>query len=224
MPSIFQLALGRDFGRLHPELRRRFAIGIDSGHACIGSGVMDRIWHGAAFTRPFLALGSRRNILVPETGEAVPFVIENYPYLDSCGREAVTFVRTFALPKRARRFDATMIYSAARNCVVDYLGTHQHLATDLRLHADGQGGLVIRSGEYRCYGGPLAFRVPDLIVGAATVRESFDEEIGRFRIDVRVVNRRCGPLFGYHGTFTARYLGAGNVPATVKPRREQARC
>jgi hypothetical protein len=224
MPSIFQRALGRDFGRLHPELRRRFAVGIDNGQACVGSGVMDRIWRGAPFTRPFLALGSRRNILVPDTGRAVSFVIQNYPYLDSFGCEAVSFARTFQLPKRTRRFDATMIYSTARGCVVDYLGTHQHLAADLRLHADERGGLVIRSGEYRFCQGPLAFRVPDLMVGAATVRESFDDEIGRFRIDVRVASRRCGPLFGYHGTFTACYVGAGDVPASVKPRREQARC
>jgi Domain of unknown function (DUF4166) len=224
MPSIFQRALGRDFGRLHPELRRRFAVGIDSGYACVGTGVMDRIWHGAPFTQPFLALGSRRNILVPEAAEDVCFVIENYPYLDSCGREAVTFVRTFALPKRTRRFDATMIYSPARGCVVDYLGTRQHLATDLLLRADQRGGLVIRSGVYRFYEGPVAFRLPGLVVGAATVHESFDEEAGRFRIDVRVANRRYGPLFGYHGTFTACYVPAANIPATVKPRREEARC
>ncbi|GAA2106870.1 DUF4166 domain-containing protein [Actinomadura alba] len=223
MNSIFQRALGRDFGRLHPELRRRLGVGVAGGQACIGNGVMDRVWHGAPFTRPFLALGSRRNILVPETGRAVPFVIENYPYIDSHGRETVTFVRTFQLPRRPRRFDATMIYNSARGCVVDYLGTHQHLATDLLFEVDERGGLVIRSGEYRFREGPLAFRVPDLVTGAATVRESFDDEIGRFRIDVRVVNHRCGPLFGYHGTFTTRYVPASGVPTTVKPRREQAR-
>jgi hypothetical protein len=174
--------------------------------------------------RPFLALGSRRNILFPDTGLAVPFVIENYPYLDSFGRETVTFVRTFRFPAHQRRFDATMIYSSARGCVVDYLGTHQHLATDLLLRADERGGLVIRSGAHRFHQGPLALRVPGVVAGAATVRESFDEEIGRFRIDVHVTSRRFGPLFGYHGTFTTCYVGAGGVPATVKPRREQARC
>ena len=224
MPSIFKRALGQDFGRLQPELRRRFGVAVGGGEACVGSGVMDRIWHGPGFTRPFLALGSRRNILIPEVGRAVPFVIENYPYLDSYGRETVSFVRTFRLPARSRRFDASMVYSAERGCVVDFLGTHQHLATDLYFEADSRGGLVIRSGEFRFREGPLGFRLPDLITGTATVRESFDEETGRFRIGVRVVNRRFGPLFGYDGTFTARYVSVNGVPTTVKPRRETARC
>jgi uncharacterized protein DUF4166 len=185
---------------------------------------MDRVWRGAHFTRPLLALGGRCNILLPETGTAVPFMIENYPYLDSHGRETVTFVRTFRFPGRPRRFDATMIYSAARGCVVDYLGTRQHLMAELRFEADERGGLIIRSGEYRFTGGPIGFRIPDLVTGTAIVRESFDEETGRFLIDVQVVNRRFGPLFGYSGTFTARYVAAADVPASVKPRREQARC
>ncbi len=220
MPSIFQHALGRDFGRLHPEMRRRFGVGIDSGESCVGSGVMVRIWHGAPFTRPFLILGTRRNILLPNTGQNVPFVIENYPYLDSFGRETVTFVRTFHFPCGSRRFDATMVYSPARGCVVDYLGTHQHLSADLLFEADDQGGLVIHSCGYRLHHGPMAIRVPDLVAGDTTVRESFDEQTGRFRVDVRVVNRRFGSLFGYQGTFAARYLPRAEIPASIKPRRE----
>lgn len=83
MTSVFQRALGSDFDRLHPQLQRRFSVGLDSGEACVGRGTMSRIWHGAGFVRPFLALGGTRNILVPRAGRDVPFVIENFPYLDS---------------------------------------------------------------------------------------------------------------------------------------------
>lgn len=55
--------------------------------------------------------------------------IENYAYRDPPGRETVTWLRTFRT-RRRRRFDAYMIYSARRGRVVDYLGTHQHLAVD----------------------------------------------------------------------------------------------
>jgi hypothetical protein len=224
MPSVFQRALGRDFGRLHPEMRHRFGVSIDHGESCVGTGVMDRVWHGAAFTRPFLVLGARRNILLPDTGRHVPFTIENHPYLDSHGREAVTFARTFQFPGRLRRFDATMIYSPSRGCVVDFLGTHHHLAADLLLQADGQGGLVIRTAGFRLYEGPLAIKVPRLAAGEATVHEYFDEQAGQFRVKVHVKNRWLGPLFGYHGTFTARYHRAAAPPAAVMPRRERARC
>jgi len=186
---------------------------------------MDRIWHGRSFVRPFLALGGSRNILVPQTGRDIPFVIENVPYTDSFGRETVTFVRTFAFPRRPRRFDATMVFSPERGCVVDYLGTHQHLATDLHFTADDSGALVIRSGEHRFREGPVDVRVPDLIGGDAVVRESYDEAAGCFRIQVRVGNRRFGPLFGYEGSFRAEFADAAErgVRAGLRPVREEAR-
>lgn len=225
MNSIFARAMGDAFERLHPQLRRRFSVGLESGEACLGRGSMDRIWHGRAFVKPFLALGATRNILVPRTGRDVPFTIENVPYTDAHGRETVTFVRTFALPGGPRRFDATMVHSPERSCVLDYLGTHQHLATDLRLTAEPDGSLLIRSGEHRFREGPVDVRVPRLIGGDAEVRESFDDATGRFRIRVAVTNRRFGPLFGYEGTFRARYVDAlrHGVRPGLRPVREEAR-
>ncbi|MEU8686089.1 DUF4166 domain-containing protein [Streptomyces sp. NPDC048611] len=225
MTSLFQRALGADFDRLHPQIQRRFSVGTDSGEACVGRGTMDRIWHGRSFVRPFLALGSSRNILVPQTGRNVPFVIENVPYTDSFGRETVTFVRTFAFPGRPRRFDATMVFSPERGCVVDYLGTHQHLATDLHFTVDDSGALIIRSGAHRFREGPVDVRVPDLIGGDAVVRESYDETAGRFRIQVRVANRWFGPLFGYEGSFSAEFVNVAErgVRAGLRPLREEIR-
>jgi len=225
MTSIFARAMGEDFERLHPQLRRRFSVGLESGEACVGRGSMDRIWHGRAFVKPFLALGATRNILVPRTGRDIPFTIENVPYTDAHGRETVTFVRTFAMPGGPRRFDATMVHSPERSCVLDYLGTHQHLASDLRLTAESDGSLLIRSGEHRFREGPVDVRVPRLIGGDAEVRESFDDATGRFRIRVAVTNRRFGPLFGYEGTFRARYVDASRhgVRAGLRPVREEAR-
>ncbi|MGZ9933447.1 DUF4166 domain-containing protein [Streptomyces sp. NC-S4] len=228
MTSIFRAHMGAAFDRLHPQIQRRFSVGLASGEGCIGRGTMERIWHGPAFVKPFLRLGGVRNILVPHEGRNVPFVIENLPYLDSFGRETVTFVRTFQLPGGARRFDATMVHSPERDCVLDYLGTHQHLASDLHMSAEPDGSLLIRSGEHRFREGRLDVRVPDLIGGEAEVRESFDETTGRFRIRVRVVNRRFGPLFGYEGTFTAQYVDARDRWASglcgdLRPVREEVR-
>lgn len=225
MTSIFQTHMGTGFGRLHPEIRRRFSVGLDSGEACVGRGTMDRIRHGAPFVKPFLRLGGTRNILVPREGRDVPFVIENVPYADSFGRETVTFVRTFQLPDGPHRFDATMVFSRERDCVLDYLGTHQHLASDLHMSAEPDGSLLIRSGEHRFREGPVDVRVPSLIGGDAEVRESFDETTGRFRIRVRVTNRHFGFLFGYEGSFTAEYVDAGRhgPRAGLRPVREEAR-
>ncbi|MGW0903500.1 DUF4166 domain-containing protein [Streptomyces sp. NPDC002853] len=223
--SIFRTVMGADFDRLHPQLQRRFSVGLASGEACTGRGVMDRIWHGRGFVKPFLALGGTRNILVPRAGRHVPFTIENVPYVDTFGRETVSFVRTFDLPGRYRRFDAQMVLGPKGDRILDYLGTHQHLASDLHLRAQPDGSLLIRSGEHRFREGPVDVRVPELVGGDAEVRESYDDSTGRFRIQVRVVNRHFGPLFGYEGSFAAEYAdvrGCGVRPG-LRPLREEAR-
>ena len=224
-PSMFHTVLGDGFDRLHPELRRRFSVGLASGEACTGRGVMDRIWDGPAFVKRFLALGATRNILVPRAGRDIPFMIENVPYTDTFGRETVSFVRTFDLPGGPRRFDAQMVLSPKGDRILDYLGTHQHLASELHFAAQPDGSLLIRSGEHRFREGPVDVRVPELIGATAEVRESFDDITGRFRVRVRVVNRRFGPLFGYEGSFTVSYTDAvsrGTRPG-LRPVREEAR-
>ena len=224
-PSMFHTVLGDGFDRLHPELRRRVSVGLASGEACTGRGVMDRIWHGPAYVKPFLALGATRNILVPRAGRDIPFMIENVPYTDTFGRETVSFVRTFDLPGGPRRFDAQMVLSPKGDRILDYLGTHQHLASELHFAAQPDGSLLIRSGEHRFREGPVDVRVPELIGATAEVRESFDDITGRFRVRVRVVNRRFGPLFGYEGSFTVSYTDAvsrGTRPG-LRPVREEAR-
>ncbi|MEU2376288.1 DUF4166 domain-containing protein [Streptomyces misionensis] len=223
--SMFRAVLGDDFDRLHPELRRRFSVGLAGGEACTGRGVMHRIWHGPAYVKPFLALGATRNILVPRAGRDIPFVIENVPYTDTFGRETVSFVRTFDLPGRPRRFDAQMVLSPKGDRILDYLGTHQHLASELHFAAEPDGSLLIRSGEHRFREGPVDVRVPELLGATAEVRESFDDATGRFRVRVSVVNRRFGPLFGYEGSFTASYTDArshGTRPG-LRPLREEMR-
>lgn len=225
MTSIFQRAMGAEFDLLHPQLQRRFSVGLDSGRACVGRGVMDRVWHAGGWIRPFLALGATRNILLPRRGRDLPFVIENVPYRDGFGRETVTFVRTFGFPGGAERFDATMVFSAERGGIVDYLGTHQHLATDLRLSAGADGALEIRSVQHRFREGPVSVRVPAVLGGDALVRESYDDVAGCFRIRVSVTNRWFGPLFGYHGRFTAEYVDAAahGPRAGLRPVREEVR-
>lgn len=223
MKSIYQRALGSDFARLHPRIRERFSLTSADRRAAIGRGTMDRVWHGRFYTLPFLYLGTWRNIMFPERGRDVVFQIENWAYRDSYGRETVTWLRTFRTD-RTRRFDAYMIYSEERDRIVDYLGTHQHLAVDLDLSVGRRGGIRIRSGQQRFYEGPLGFRFPLLFSGIADVCEWFDDETDRYGIEVTVANPTWGPLFGYRGTFDVEWIEAPDgPPASALPRREERR-
>lgn len=224
MTSIYQKVLGSDFSRLHPQIQRRFGFNAESGTASVGTGVMDEIWHGAAYTLPFLHIGAWRRIMFPEQGRNIPFRIENYAYRDALGRDTVTWVRTFET-SRKRRFDAYMIYSEERGRVIDYLGTHQHLAVDIELSVEENGGLRLRSGAQRFYEGPVAFDFPLALSGVADVCEWYDDERACFRIRVSATNKRWGPLFGYTGSFQVdwKQMDAATVPNDLLPRRTERR-
>jgi hypothetical protein len=224
MKSIYERALGSDFARLHPEIQRRFGFSSQDKVASIGTGVMEEIWHGRPYTLPFLYVGSWRRIMFPESGQNIPFEIANYGYIDALGRETITWIRTFHA-KCTRRFDAYMIYSEQRNCIVDYLGTHQHLAVDIDLAVDSKGGLRLRSAAQRFYEGPVAFSFPMLFSGIADVCEWYDETNKCFRIEVVVQNRTWGRLFGYRGHFQVewRSVGGKDVPEALLPRRTEPR-
>lgn len=222
--SIYQQALGSDFARLHPQIQRRFSLKSCDGIASIGTGVMEKIWHGAPYTLPFLYIGSWRRIMFPEHGRDVPFTLENYAFKDELGRESVSWIRTFHT-RRIRRFDAYMVYSERRGRVVDYLGSHEHLAVDLDLKVDERGGLRLRSGAQRFYEGVVGFAFPLLFSGIADVCEWYDDRDQQFHIDVNVHNGVWGPLFGYTGAFEVEWLKVepGVIPASLQPVRTEKR-
>jgi hypothetical protein len=223
--SIYHEVLGDDFDRLHPKMQWRFGFSSADGVCQIGRGVMTEVWRGPFWTLPFLLFGSTRRVLFPSRGRDVPFTIQNYAYVDGLGRETMTWARRFKLRRRYRAFDATMVHSAERGVIVDYLGTHQHLAVDIHCSVDDDGAMCLRSGEQRFYEGPIGFRFPLSCSGVAQVREWWDEGSERFGIDVRVANRVFGPLFGYRGTFTVveRPCAPDDIPLDVRPLREEPR-
>ncbi len=222
MRSIYERVLGSDFKKLHPQIQRRFGFSSADKVVAVGTGVMEQIWHGPMYTLPFLYIGSWRSIMFPESGQDIPFQITNYAYLDSFGRETVTWIRTFQT-KRKRRFDAYMIYSEQRGRIVDYLGTHQHLAVDIDLKVAPNGGIALRSAAQRFYEGPVGFSFPMPFSGVANVCEWYDESAACFRIEVDVQNAIWGPLFGYKGHFQVAWEPADAMPQTYLPLRTERR-
>jgi hypothetical protein len=162
-----------------------------------------------------------RNILIPHVGRQVPFVIRNYPYRDPYGRETITFVREYQIRGRPSRFDATMILNNGR--LIDYLGTHQHLAVDLDLQVTSDGSLLLTTHGQRFYEGPVGFRFPLLFSGRATLYESYDDEADRYRVSLEVRNRVFGFLFGYEGEFRCEFIPATDAPTELKPVRHERR-
>lgn len=226
MSSIYQEVLGADFQKLHPQIQKRFGFNSEDKIAAIGKGIMEEVSYGKFYTLPFLYIGTWRNIMFPQKGKNVPFTIENYAYKDKFGRETVTWIRKYQFPKRIRRFDATMIYSPKRKRIIDYLGTHQHLAVDIDIAVAENGGLQLRSKDQRFYEGFINFKFPKLFSGEANVCEWFDDTAQKFKISVEVKNKIWGKLFSYNGTFEVTYIPVNSmaeIPKDVLPVREEIR-
>lgn len=219
MRSIYEQALGSDFGRLHPRMQERFGFSSRDGVASIGRGIMRRVWHGSPLVKPFLWVGALRNIMFPETGTDVPFAVDNYAFSDHLGREVVSWVRTFRFPGVERRFDAYMALAPDGKTVVDYFGTHAHYSTDLHLYVTEEGGLGITSGAHRFHLGRLRLPFPEWLAGRANVVEWYDDELGSYRIRVRVTNPVIGLVLAYDGEFQAAWETVRAVPERVMPVR-----
>lgn len=214
--SIYERALGDDFDDLHPKIQERFGFTSADDVACLGRGTMEYVRNGGPHVLPFLWFGATHNTMFPEENTAVPFTIRNYAYEDAFGRETVTWLRTFDMPRR-RRFDAAMIYSEERDRIVDYLGTHHHLAVDIHLSVSEAGGIQIQTGAQRLCVLGRGTPFPLWLSAQATVHEWYDEDAETFRISVDVSNPLLGPVFEYRGSFDVEWIDCERVPDTARP-------
>lgn len=200
--SIIQRALGTDFSKLHPQVQEQYGISAQQGQSFVGEGVMEEIWHGAPYVRPFLALGRKRRLMFSEVGEHVPFEIRNHAYMDPYGREILTMNREFRFGHVERRFDEFMVWSEARQRPVIYAGIKMHLAVDLEVSVDADGSLRVQSGSQRLYELKVGVPFPLLFAGRARVRQWYEEQTDRFHVDLAIKNPIWGRIFGYRGWYT----------------------
>jgi len=213
MEGLFRQALGKDFDRIHPMLQARFGLHASGGIACIGEGMMNRMSPGGLAVKAFLALGSRKHILFPKGGEEVPFALENYPYIDKNGNEALTFVHTFYFPDAIRRFDFFMYYDRIQNDVSCLVGKGQGLVTDLQMEVDSRGHVLMRTGRLDWFLGKS--RLPALLGGYAEVEEWYDEVDDCIRIRVSIAHPFFGKIYAYEGWFRCTFVQAEEVPRHV---------
>jgi hypothetical protein len=221
--SLFQRSLGPAFTRMHPRLQQRFAMTSASSTAQLSSGVMTEVWRGAAAAVPVVLLGRARRLELPGRASEVPFELANYAYLDTHGRETFAYSRRFKVGGgRIRRFDDTMIFSEHRDCIVNYLGSHQDIAADIHCEVTEAGALRLRGGSQRFYQGPVRLTLPRSLAAMADVVESYDEAAEQFRISVEITSR-MGRLFGYRGWFTVTEVPfrAADIPPGVRPDVER---
>lgn len=218
---IVRRALGNDFAHLHPRLQERHSFSSTDGLYSVGTGVLDKVWHGSKIFVPFLHLGSMRHIMFAQSGTQIPFEIRCFAYQDSFGRETVSLVRMFHF-EPPRRFDEYVVEVPQSSTIILYAGTHQHLAVELNFSVSSIGGLLVRSGRQRVRFLGISWRFPLVLSGVAEVHEWYDEASKSFHIDGLIRNRLFGKVFGFAGSFQSevRRLDDSGIPEGVRPLKE----
>lgn len=208
--SVYQRVLGCDFDALTPVMRRYFGP-IPVGHAGVGEGRYDLV--GPRFpriSRLVLTWTARHDLLFPEAGTEVPFVVENRP----CPDGGLTAARFFAFPGVVRVMRDVMHVDG--DTIVERLGRGGTLEVVLRASVRG-GGMRLESTRLalRIRG----WRLPLPRVARVVVDERDDtDEPGCQRVDVRVAVALVGEVFRYTGGFGYRIVTDGATgPAVSEP-------
>lgn len=222
MQSIYQRALGDRFATLQPELQDYFSLHEGSGKAGVGSGTFDVAGCPAWFARPAFRLAVAENSFFPEYGTDIDFSIVNYPHTDPFGRPSLTARRVLQFPEVERVFEDTTSEQGGQ--LLDYVGAHRLTLTDLTCSVTPAGRMRMVSNRTRVFAGPVRLPVPDVVGALAYMEQWWDESIGRFRIQTRVIHRQLGTLLVYAGAFDYHLVDFdGVLPATAKPRRWEER-
>lgn len=220
--SVYQRALGAEFGRLQPQLQEYFSLHEDSQQFGTGHGTFDVAGSPAPLLRPFFALAAKENSFFPEYENNVGFTVRNWAHLDPYGRPSLTARRDISFNNVSRVFEDTTSWVDGR--LVDYLGLHRRMATALTCEVTANGHMRMISSATRLFAGPLRLPLPDVVGAQAYMEQWWDEDEHRFRIQTNVLHRQLGPVLVYAGWFTYELTAYdGGLPAEAAPARWERR-
>lgn len=232
---IYELALGRDFTKLQPELQDYFSLAPGSGHYGVGEGVFDVVGCRQPWLRPLLRLATGEQSFFPEYGEGIPFRIENHAHLDPFGRSSLTARREIFFPGTTRLFhDTTSVDgSGGSPALLDYVGRYRRLVTDLNLSVTPDGRLRGVSEASRLLLGPLRIPLPAALDAKAYAEQWWEPRAGgkgKYRIQVKVIQPQIGLVLVYAGHFDYRLepypdgtTAPGYLPGRARPDRWEGR-
>ncbi|WP_394940788.1 DUF4166 domain-containing protein [Psychromicrobium sp. YIM B11713] len=230
--GIYAQALGEDFRKLQPEVQEYFSLLPGSGFYGVGIGVFDVAGCPQPWLRPLIRTAAAEQAFFPEYGERIPFQIENHAHLDPFGRASLTTRRSLSFPGRNRIFESTSSLVDGR--LVDYLGKHRRLVTDLTPSIAPDGALRAVSDHGRLFTRQLKLRLPAVVEAKAYALQWWDADAAQHRIQVKVIHRQLGVLLVYAGGFDYRLVrypaheaAAHGVPTSlphpVLPQRWEVR-
>jgi hypothetical protein len=182
--SPWEAAAGEALSGLHPRLLPYFRA-IPAGSVGRGQGVFARAGTPRRWLWPVLWVLGRQGVLFAAWQHGVPFTVTNRPGVDDSGAPVVRAVRTFRFASGERRMvDAV---SASPTGLVDHLGHRRRWS--------------MTSGTMRLRVGRRSVAVPAAVSPRVSLREEFDEAVGRQRVSVTLDAPLVGRIYEYTGHF-----------------------
>lgn len=198
MTSLFERAVGDGWSSLDAPLQERYGFTSDEKVKAVATGEMTEI-RTSLLAHPLLRLLSNDDFLFPCRDRDVAYRVESHAFEDSRGFDAVYIERRFQTSP-PQRFVDTLYWSPEREAVVDHFGCSGRIAAELRFGED-DGDLAITLGRQwlRVRGRYLPLPPPFKV--SATLRDGFDDEQERYRVEASVRNPLLGELYMYTGWF-----------------------
>lgn len=193
-PVIAQ-ALGEQWDKLHPLVRRHYGIAPGSESQVVMEGVMGEV-HFSRLAAPLVHTASLFGALVAERASAIPVTVINST---RHGDPAMHWHRTFRYPDgRERTFLSRMVY-AGGNEIIEYVrfGLGIRMAMSVV-----DGALLFESRGFHWGSNPASgLPIPDLLLlgRSRIVERAISAE--QFEIEFDTRHPLYGRSFGYNGTF-----------------------
>ncbi len=220
MTGVYEHALGSAAADLHPKVRERYGIGPDDEIACVGRGRMD-ISRGTHML-PALYAMTYGDLLFPEAGSDVPFSVTTVGHRIDAGHEALTTKRVFEFGSKRRRFDSLTVWDDAGGRLLDFLGRHGLIATELHPRVEA-GALVIDAGRQWLRAGERYVPLPGPLAATVEVRDRYNDTDEQFHVTAVVKSTLTGHILSYRGAFTQEFEPLETVPPDLRPAQGLSR-
>lgn len=193
--SVIGQALGKDWAKLHPVLRRHYGMDPGSDQALLMVGTMSHIDH-SPIAKLFLLPARIFNALIPYRGTNIPATVRNWTRRDDS--QSMFWLRRFQFPAGKQAiFASRMVYLGA-NEIIEYV--RFGLGIRMRLSVDGDA-LVYRSNGYQWDIGRVRLRFPDWVaLGTGEISETGLSDSG-FEMHFTMHHPLFGCTFSYAGRF-----------------------
>lgn len=194
LQPVIRQALGTDWDKLHPAVRRHYDISAEGVSELKLNGTMDEVDHANVIT-PFMWIAQVFGALVPYRGKNLPVEVYNHA---EAGRNTLFWKRHFHFPGRKPFYFFSRMETLRDNLIVEYVRYRMGICMAM---SEQNGTLCYESRGYIWNIGPLTVRIPDwLMLGNATIVErGIDEKT--IQLEFNIQHPLFGRTFTYSGSF-----------------------